>query len=411
MAANDDVDDEAMRLWLADGKAPKGLCPHCGSTVSVVQRGGFRARCSHRRCGASGPIMRTITRAVEAFCRPPGYVERHMGIHPSSLTDVVSVLEYDRDAAIRDLAAERARADRAEAELTEWAGPCTCDEINARHCPRHNETPEQRQAAFDAVCKERDEARAERDERHHDAVLIQEHWTSIPFRVLQAAFNEAELLRVWNSGFFASHLDDYIKRHEFILWKVQNALWHYSYRRSWNNLALIMKGLSKLSVDKPGFELRVSHSTAWNPLGRSYHHSDVFLDGALAFHLFYRGALVLTVAFNPFANGEVGVVQIQLRQKKGNRFLYQLGAHYVDFALDILARAFGEDKLHIVDGKSAVAGVRASYGQSPCAIDEEAEARIAGIYDRPLERFTREEGFSRENLQKRSYFRLIPRTS
>lgn len=165
MAANDDVDDEAMRLWLADGKAPKGLCPHCGSTVSVVQRGGFRARCSHRRCGASGPIMRTITRAVEAFCRPPGYVERHMGIHPSSLTDVVSVLEYDRDAAIRDLAAERARADRAEAELTEWAGPCTCDEINARHCPRHNETPEQRQAAFDAVCKERDEARAERDER------------------------------------------------------------------------------------------------------------------------------------------------------------------------------------------------------------------------------------------------------
>lgn len=118
-----------------------------------------------------------------------------------------------------------------------------------------------------------------------------------------------------------------------------------------------------------------------------------------------------TVAFNPFANGEVGVVQIQLRQKKGNRFLYQLGAHYVDFALDILARAFGEDKLHIVDGKSAVAGVRASYGQSPCAIDEEAEARIAGIYDRPLERFTREEGLSRENLQKRSYFRLIPRTS
>lgn len=246
-------------------------------------------------------------------------------------------------------------------------------------------------------------------EHFHRDFRFEEHWTSIPFRVLQTAFSEAELLRVWNSGFFASHLDDYIKRHEFILWKVQNALWHYSYRRSWNNLALLMKGLSKLSVDKPGFELRVSHSTAWNPLGRSYHHSDVFLDGALAFHLFYRGVLVLTVAFNPFANGEVGVVQIQLRQKKGNRFLYQLGAHYVDFALDILARAFGEDKLHIVDGKSAVAGVRASYGQSPCAIDEEAEARIASIYDRPLERFTREEGFSRENLQKRSYYKLVPR--
>ena len=69
-----DPDDAEMRAWLADGKAPPGVCPHCGSRVSVVQRDGhFRARCSHRGCGASGPRMPGLGRAVEAFCRPPAY--------------------------------------------------------------------------------------------------------------------------------------------------------------------------------------------------------------------------------------------------------------------------------------------------------------------------------------------------
>lgn len=111
-----DPDDAEMRAWLADGKAPAGVCPHCGSRISVVQRDGqFAARCSHRRCGASGPRMATLVRAVEQFCAPPAYVARHMGIsvHPSSLTDVVSVLEHDRDAAL-------ARAAQAEAERDEW---------------------------------------------------------------------------------------------------------------------------------------------------------------------------------------------------------------------------------------------------------------------------------------------------
>lgn len=75
---------DALAVWRAEGKAPAGICPHCGSTISVVQRDGwFRARCSHRRCGASGPLMTRLTRAVEMFCRPPAYVARHMAISRS----------------------------------------------------------------------------------------------------------------------------------------------------------------------------------------------------------------------------------------------------------------------------------------------------------------------------------------
>lgn len=45
-----------------------GPCPYCGSAISVViQDGTTVARCSHRGCGARGPIMRSTERAVELF--------------------------------------------------------------------------------------------------------------------------------------------------------------------------------------------------------------------------------------------------------------------------------------------------------------------------------------------------------
>lgn len=117
---------DALRVWKAEGKAPAGICPHCGSTVSVVQRDGwFRARCAHQGCGASGSKMRKLTRAVETFCRPGAYVLRHMGVHRSSLTDTITLLEEERDqarSAVAALVAEVRRLDgrvvAAEAEAT-----------------------------------------------------------------------------------------------------------------------------------------------------------------------------------------------------------------------------------------------------------------------------------------------------
>lgn len=45
-----------------------GPCPYCGSAISVVIKDGTTvARCSHRGCGARGPIMRSTERAVELF--------------------------------------------------------------------------------------------------------------------------------------------------------------------------------------------------------------------------------------------------------------------------------------------------------------------------------------------------------
>jgi len=91
---------EALNLWRTEGKAPPGICPHCGSRISVVLRDErFRARCAHRGCGACGPQHYRLTSAVEAFCRPPAYVLRHMGVHPSSLLDRELIAEATERAA------------------------------------------------------------------------------------------------------------------------------------------------------------------------------------------------------------------------------------------------------------------------------------------------------------------------
>ncbi len=53
-----------------------GPCPYCGSAISCVTRDGTTyARCSHRGCGARGPVMRSLDRAVEMF-------RRGRAIHP-----------------------------------------------------------------------------------------------------------------------------------------------------------------------------------------------------------------------------------------------------------------------------------------------------------------------------------------
>ena len=90
----DDTDDLELRRWREDGKAPAGSCPYCASRISMVERDGFfRARCSHRGCGATGPKMRSITRAADLFCCPPQRTAGGMAVD-----DVSAELDTPRDA-------------------------------------------------------------------------------------------------------------------------------------------------------------------------------------------------------------------------------------------------------------------------------------------------------------------------
>jgi hypothetical protein len=119
------------------------------------------------------------------------------------------------------------------------------------------------------------------------------------------------------------------------------------------------------------------------------------------------GRHVLTVGFVPMHKG-VLVAQLQLRQKKGNRFLYHLPQHYADLALDILYRAFG-DQLWLVTGESAVTATRKAYGQEECKVYGETADRIQALYDRPLASFDRVSGETIGMYEHRTYVRLARR--
>lgn len=96
----------------------------------------------------------------------------------------------------------------------------------------------------------------------------------------------------------------------------------------------------------------------------------------------------MTIGFAPSAHG-ILVAQVQLRQKRGNRFLYKLPMPYFDFALDLLRRAFPDEPLYLVTGTSTVAAVRASYGKNRDRLSAETATRIERFYDQSLRDYMR----------------------
>lgn len=124
------TDSLELQRWRDGGKAPAGSCPFCASRISMIERDGrFRARCSHRGCGATGPLMTSITRAADVFCCPPHRTAGGMSARTLAAEADAARLRAHIDAAgdganlpaLLDLyhdRAERAEADAAKASCT-----------------------------------------------------------------------------------------------------------------------------------------------------------------------------------------------------------------------------------------------------------------------------------------------------
>lgn len=212
-------------------------------------------------------------------------------------------------------------------------------------------------------------------------------WLSIPVAVLSQVFTFEELVRIWYDSVIMSELSEWFEKEHPFLWKIQNCEWQYGYRHNWNLFVDHLNGLKRLKLDLPGFEVRITHSRTINQAGSSLHIRELYLDAALGLLLYYKEEHVLTVGF-ALNHAGVLVAQVQLRQKKGNRFLFKLQSHYLDLALDTLHDAFG-DHLWLVEGQSATKAIRKAYGNTPCTMTSEDEERIKALYNRPLEAFKR----------------------
>lgn len=130
-----------------------------------------------------------------------------------------------------------------------------------------------------------------------DCFAWKDHWHHAPHDLLSRAFTRDELVSLWHDCIFASKLDDHIQEHEALVWKVQHSLWRYGCSRDYGRFVACHNGLCRLSVDLPGFDVRLTHTRYINTAAWAAHGRDnpIYLDASFGLLLHYRGEHVMTV--------------------------------------------------------------------------------------------------------------------
>lgn len=216
-----------------------------------------------------------------------------------------------------------------------------------------------------------------------------QHWYNASYEALAGVFTRDELVSLWHKCIFSSKLDDYLAEQDPLVWKVRHSFWRYGCSQDYRRFVVCYNGFSCLSVDIPDFEVHLTHTRSINTAAWAAHGRDnpIYLDAPFGVLLYFQKKHVMTIGFALAAQG-VLVAQVQLRQKRGNRFLYKLPKNYIEFGLDLVQRAFPEESLYLVTGASTSAAIRAAYckEEGPSA---ETLARIVRFYDQPLITYAR----------------------
>lgn len=223
-----------------------------------------------------------------------------------------------------------------------------------------------------------------------DTFRWKDHWRDIEAELLMQVFTFEELMKLRHGEVVMSEFGEWFDAHHPFLRKIIFAHWHYGCDNDWNMLVRHLDGFRRISIDLPDFEVRVAYTRSINQCAWAWAEGlrDLYLDASFGLLLYYKGEHVLTVGFVPCSYG-VLVAQAQLRQKKGNRFLFKLPKHYLDIGLNILARAFPGEPMWLIKGESSVEATRRNYGKLPCGIDEKVAERITALYNRPLDDYRR----------------------
>lgn len=213
-----------------------------------------------------------------------------------------------------------------------------------------------------------------------------EQFTGSKFHQLRAIFSHEELVRLVIRTVFTNRVSDWLEedRNGGVIKKARLSMWRWGYtQRGYNSVVRFYNAVQRFEFGE-GFEVRLDHPRGSNPTGWGLYHRDTYLDGAFAFCIYYKGQHVLTIGFSVTKWGII-INQVQLKKRKGNRFLYKLPQPLLLYVMARMEACFGNSfQLWLVDGASAVAAVKASYKDQACPELVVHSARIAAFYDQPL---------------------------
>lgn len=129
----------------------------------------------------------------------------------------------------------------------------------------------------------------------------------------------------------------------------------------WNLLVDAYEAICAFEISEPDFEVRIDWTTGYNDMGRAEKTEKIFLDAPLGFLFHYKGKHVLTVGFSVIQGFRLLIHQIQLVNKKGNRFLYRLPMPYIDWVVDVMRRGFPRMDIYLISGESVAKNVFKQY--------------------------------------------------
>lgn len=134
--------------------------------------------------------------------------------------------------------------------------------------------------------------------------------------------------------------------------KVDNSMWRWGYGRAkWNDVVDAYNAIKDFSLCVDEFDVTLDFTTGYNERGYS-RDARVFLDGVFGLLVHYRGRHVMTIGFSLMSERRVLIQQIQMVNRRKNRFLYKLPENYVEHVVDCFAKAFKDHTICMADGES-----------------------------------------------------------
>ncbi|CAN5219239.1 hypothetical protein BH11CYA1_BH11CYA1_34860 [soil metagenome] len=236
------------------------------------------------------------------------------------------------------------------------------------------------------------------------AGLLQERLHDFRLAWLQRHLTSAEILRALHERTFSGKIDDDIYKHPHYIYghKLALSAWHWhtkceSSKVPWSRVGQFHKFFKAFDFVLPGFDVTIDHSVSWmNRRGHGQYTGRLidpvsgdavegtWLDGEFGLVISRGGKHLLTLGVCT-TNAGILVNQIQLKQKKGNRWLYQLPKPYFEYALERLLVAAGSSglPLFLVTGASHAEELGRVHAEALKA-DATIAPRIKAIYDQPL---------------------------
>lgn len=149
-----------------------------------------------------------------------------------------------------------------------------------------------------------------------------------------------------------------------IIRKISSSMWRWGWTdksvKGWNSLVRAYNAIKSFDLGLKGLTIKLDYSTYYLEKGYSK-YTRTFLDGVFAFLIYYKDKHVMTIGFSVASDNRILLSQFQLKNRKGNRFLYKLPKNRLDFIVDKFYKHFKGFDIYLVDGKSLAKSTQNMY--------------------------------------------------